>query len=71
MRRARDGDRYSCNYDIWGYGGSPVQNILYGYYNDVNGQVTWNTHVTRARYALPDLKATPRFFADFQSPISG
>jgi branched-chain amino acid transport system substrate-binding protein len=38
-----DGDRCSCNYDIWGYGGSPVQNILYGYYNGVNGQVNWNT----------------------------
>jgi branched-chain amino acid transport system substrate-binding protein len=37
-----DGDRYSCNYDIWGYGGDPVTNVHYGFYNGVNGQVTWD-----------------------------
>jgi len=37
-----DGDRYSSNYDIWGYGGTPVTNVHYGFYNGVNGQVTWD-----------------------------
>jgi len=38
-----DGDRYSCNYDIWGYGGTPVTNVHFGFYNGVNGQITWDT----------------------------
>lgn len=42
-RLDQNGDRYEANYDIWGYGGSPVQNVHYGYYNGVNGQVTWDT----------------------------
>jgi len=37
-----DGDRYSSNYDIWGYSGTPVTNVHYGFYNGVNGQVTWD-----------------------------
>ena len=38
-----DGDRYAGNYDIWGYSGTPVQSVHYGYYNGVNGQVVWDT----------------------------
>ena len=38
-----DGDRYAGNYDIWGYGGTPVTNVHFGFYNGVNGQVTWDT----------------------------
>ena len=37
-----DGDRYAGNYDIWGYGKSPVTNVHYGFYNGVNGQITWD-----------------------------
>ena len=37
-----DGDRYAGNYDIWGYGGDPCVRIHFGFYNGVNGQVTWN-----------------------------
>lgn len=38
-----DGDRQAGNYDIWGYGSDPLQMVNYGFYNGVNGQITWNT----------------------------
>ncbi len=38
-----DGDRLAGNYDIWGYKGDPCENISFGFYNGVNGQVTWDT----------------------------
>jgi branched-chain amino acid transport system substrate-binding protein len=38
-----NGDRYAGNYDIWGFGGTPVTNVHFGFYNGVNGQVTWDT----------------------------
>jgi branched-chain amino acid transport system substrate-binding protein len=38
-----DGDRYAGNYDIWGYGETPVTNVHFGYYNGVNGQIVWDT----------------------------
>jgi ABC-type branched-subunit amino acid transport system substrate-binding protein len=37
-----DGDRYAGNYDIWGYGETPITNVHFGFYNGVNGQVTWD-----------------------------
>jgi branched-chain amino acid transport system substrate-binding protein len=42
-RLDQNGDMYDANYDIWGYGGTPVQNVLYGCYDSVTGKVTWDT----------------------------
>ena len=42
-RLDQNGDRYDANYDIWGYGGTPVQSVHYGYYDSVTGKVTWDT----------------------------
>jgi branched-chain amino acid transport system substrate-binding protein len=36
------GDRHSASYDIRGYGGIPATNVNYGFYNGVDGKVTWN-----------------------------
>lgn len=37
------GDRYTSNYDIWGYGyvDSEPSSIRYGFYDSLTGQVTW------------------------------
>jgi hypothetical protein len=37
----RDGDRYTANYDLWGYGAieNKVQNVNYGYFNGDAGKV--------------------------------
>jgi branched-chain amino acid transport system substrate-binding protein len=39
------GDRYMGDYDIWGYGDPDgdgrVDNVKYGFYNSITGEVTW------------------------------
>jgi branched-chain amino acid transport system substrate-binding protein len=46
-RLNENGDRYSANYDIWGFGyvGPDVQSIKYGYYDSATGDVFWYTDV--------------------------
>jgi len=41
-RLNENGDRYAGNYDIWGYKGDPCARVHFGFYNGVNGQVTWD-----------------------------
>lgn len=40
-----NGDRYSCNYDIWGYGyvDNTPRHIKYGFYDSTTRQVFWDT----------------------------
>jgi branched-chain amino acid transport system substrate-binding protein len=41
------GDRAGANYQIWGYGdiGNGVENVNYGLYDQVTGQVTWYSDI--------------------------
>jgi len=43
LRLNEDGDRYAVDYEIWGYGldDGQVINIVYGYYDAIDGQLTW------------------------------